>query len=165
MVDADDTQAVLVGGASGQLVPPSDFGRKICFDDLGTGGAIMIYSNKRNLLDVIDYFMDFFIEESCGYCTPCRVGNVLLKQGLEKIMAGKGEPSDLVMLKELGETIKNTSRCGLGQTSPNPILISIEKFPHLFKVQERKDGFNPSFDLSEACSVAAEIAGRQPVGH
>ena len=65
--------------------------------------------------------MDFFIEESCGYCTPCRVGNVLLKNYLEKVMQGKGEAADLDLLQELGDVVKIASRCGLGQTSPNPI--------------------------------------------
>jgi [NiFe] hydrogenase diaphorase moiety large subunit len=71
--------------------------------------------------------MEFFIEESCGYCTPCRVGNVLLK---ERSIASsrRGEPADLDYLRELGDTVKTTSRCGLGQTSPNPVLTTLKNF-------------------------------------
>jgi [NiFe] hydrogenase diaphorase moiety small subunit len=119
--------AVQVGGPSGQMVGPDEFDRKICFDDLATGGSIMVFGPERDVLEVAHAFMEFFVEESCGYCTPCRVGNVLLKQRLEKIIAGRGEPRPRD-LEELGETIKTTSRCGLGQTSPNPVLTTLKNF-------------------------------------
>ena len=67
-----------------------DFDRTICYDDLATGGSIMVFGPDRDLLEVVDSFMEFFVEESCGYCTPCRVGNVLLKERLEKILARQG---------------------------------------------------------------------------
>jgi [NiFe] hydrogenase diaphorase moiety large subunit len=111
MVGAEDAIALQIGGPSGQMIGKADFDRTICYDDLATGGSVMVFGPQRNLLEVIDYFMDFFIEESCGYCTPCRVGNVLLKNYLEKVMRGKGEPVDLNVMKELGETVKLASRC------------------------------------------------------
>ncbi len=161
MAGGDGAAAVQVGGPSGQLIGPDMYDRTICYDDLATGGALMVFGPERDLLKVVEYFMDFFIEESCGYCTPCRVGNVLLKNRLENIMQGKGEPSDLAYLEELGQSVKSTSRCGLGQTSPNPILSSLKNFPALYKVLVKEDQpFQPTFDIQKALGTAKEIAGR-----
>ena len=163
LVGAEDPIAVQVGGASGTMVGPDEYERTICYDDLATGGSIMVFGPERNVLEIADYFLDFFIEESCGYCTPCRVGNVLLKERLEQILAGRGEPADLDYLQDLGETIKLTSRCGLGQTSPNPILTTLKNFRSTYEklVKASEDGLQPSFDLSEAVAGAEQIAGRK----
>ena len=75
-------------------------------------------------------FLEFFVDESCGYCTPCRVGQrAAARSGSSAILAGTGEPADLDYLEELGETVKATSRCGLGQTSPNPVLDDAGELP------------------------------------
>ncbi|MBP9024858.1 MAG: NAD(P)H-dependent oxidoreductase subunit E [Phycisphaerae bacterium] len=165
MAGGEDAIAVQMGGASGQMVPPKDFGRKICYDDLATGGSVMIFGPGRDLLKVASRFLEFFIEESCGTCTPCRAGNVLLKERLDRIIAGKGEPADLPYLEELGETIKATSRCGLGQTSPNPVLTTLKNFRPLYEalVKERPVGLRPEFDLQAAVSAAEAIVGRKSV--
>lgn len=162
LVGAFDTMSVQMGGPSGQMVGPDDFNRAICYDDLATGGSVMIFDNRRNLLEIVHAFMDFFEEESCGYCTPCRVGNVLLKERLEKIIHGLGQPSDLAYLEKLGKIVIKSSRCGLGQTSANPILSTLKNFrsEYELRVQESKNGFIPSFDINAATSDAAEIAGR-----
>jgi len=106
--------------------------------------------------------MEFFVEESCGYCTPCRVGNVLIKERLDKILAGLGEPGDLAYLEQLGQTVKTASRCGLGQTSANPVLSTLKNFPELYQalVKPETEGFQRSFDLASAVSQAEAIAGR-----
>ena len=163
LAGAEDAVAVQVGGASGQMVGPEDYRRLICYDDLATGGSIMVFGPGRDLLEVADAFMEFFVHESCGYCTPCRVGNVLLRQGLTKIRRGQGEPADLGYLKELGETIKLASRCGLGQTSANPVLSSLSRFRSLYETRVRPatDGRQGGFDLAQAVEEAARIAGRQ----
>ena len=165
LAGAANAAAVQVGGPSGRLVGPRDYERTICYDDLPTGGAIMIFSAERDLLEIVDFFMDFFIEESCGYCTPCRVGNVLLKRRLEKIMRHKGEPGDLEYIKDLADSIKTAALCGLGQTSPNPILSSMESFPELYEqlIEERTDGLEPTFDIRAAVADAEQIAGRESV--
>ncbi len=164
-VGAEDAKAVQVGGPSGQLIGPDDFGKRICYEELATGGSIVIFGPDRNILDAVHYYMEFFVDESCGYCTPCRAGNSLLKHYLEKVMAGKGEPADLDMLKELGEAVKLASRCGLGQTSPNPILTSMDKFRPVYDslVKEEKDGFQPSFDIHAVLAESSAIAGRKSV--
>jgi len=163
MCGGSDAQAVQVGGPSGSLVGPADFDREICYDDLATGGSMMVFGPDRNILEVVHEFMEFFVEESCGYCTPCRVGNVLLKQKLEEIMAGKGEPADLEYLVGLGASVKSTSRCGLGQTSPNPILTSLKNFRPAYEalVKEASDGKQPSFDINSVLTQAEAITGRK----
>jgi len=164
-VGAEGPIAVQVGGPSGQMVGPEDFGRTVCYDDLATGGSVIVLGAQRDLLEIASQFMEFFIEESCGYCTPCRVGNVLLKQRLDRIRAGKGEPGDLDYLEQLGQTVRTASRCGLGQTSPNPILTTLKNFRSLYeqKVAESPDGLQPSFDIRSALADAEAITGRKSV--
>jgi [NiFe] hydrogenase diaphorase moiety large subunit len=165
LAGAEDAIAVQVGGPSGQIVGPKDYGRKICFDDLATGGSIMTFGPKRDVLKTVHCFMDFFIEESCGYCTPCRVGNVLLKERLEKIMQGQGEPGDLDYLQELGTSVKTASRCGLGQTSANPVLTSLANFRPQYEalIKPGADGFKRAFDVKAALADAERIAGHKSV--
>jgi [NiFe] hydrogenase diaphorase moiety large subunit len=109
--------------------------------------------------------MEFFVEESCGYCTPCRVGNVLLKKNLDKILAGCGEPQDLDAMQELGESIKITSRCGLGQTSPNPVLTTLKNFRKVYesRVKKAAGALQPTFDIKKALADAETIAKRKSV--
>ncbi len=165
MARADKPIAVQVGGPSGQLVPAKDFGRTICYDDLATGGAIIVFGKNRDLLEVVNYYVEFFVEEGCGYCTPCRVGNVLLRERIEKLLHGKGEPGDLDYLKELGETMKTMSRCGLGQTAANPVLTSLANFPEVYQKRVKKSTttFQPTFDIRAAVAGAEKLAGRKSV--
>lgn len=165
LIGAEDAMALQIGGASGQIIGKEGFGRTICFDDLATGGAIMVFGPGRNILEVVEKNMEFFIEESCGYCTPCRVGNVLLKQRLAQIIAGRGEMADLDYLQQLGETVKMTSRCGLGQTSANPILTTLANFRSAYESLVTKDagGMQPSFDIKAALTDAQAITGRESV--
>ncbi|MEN6664718.1 MAG: NAD(P)H-dependent oxidoreductase subunit E [Phycisphaerae bacterium] len=163
MAGAEDTQAVQIGGPSGQMVGKADFGRTICYDDLATGGSIMIFGPKRNVLEIAKEFMEFFCDESCGYCTPCRVGNVLLEQRLDAILHGKGEPGDIEYLDTLGKTVKLASRCGLGQTSANPILTTIKNFRGEYEKLLKKPAGEMirRFNIHEALSDAKAITGRQ----
>ncbi|HAL44959.1 MAG: NADH:ubiquinone oxidoreductase [Planctomycetes bacterium GWF2_42_9] len=162
-VGAEDAQAVLVGGPSGQIIGPNEFRRTICYDDLATGGAVVIFGPQRDMVEIAAEYMEFFVEESCGFCTPCRVGNVLLKKYLDKILDGKGEPQDLDFLQSLGESIKVTSRCGLGQTSPNPVLTTLKNFRPSYekRVKEATNGLQPLFDIKKALVPAEEIAKRK----
>jgi len=164
-VGAYDTLAVQMGGPSGTLIGKEDFNKKICYDHLATGGSVMVFNNKRSILDIVAYFMDFFVDESCGFCTPCRVGNVLLRKKIEDIINGNGVPEDIDYLEKLGHTVKTASRCGLGQTSPNPILSSIKNFKSIYDklLKSSKDGVNPTFDIKKALSDGEAIAERKSV--
>jgi [NiFe] hydrogenase diaphorase moiety large subunit len=154
-------QALLVGGPSGSFVGPAEFGRELGFHDLPTGGSMMVFGPERDLLEVASEFMHFFVEESCGWCTPCRVGNVLLKERLDRIRAGKGVPEDLGYLEELCQTVKKMSRCGLGQTSPNPVQSTLSHFRPLYEARLRGPAgpLLPSFDLDASVAEAARLRG------
>jgi [NiFe] hydrogenase diaphorase moiety large subunit len=160
-----DAQAVQVGGPSGQMVGPDHFDQPICYDHLATGGSIMIFGPTRNVLKKVRKFLEFFVEESCGYCTPCRVGNALLHERIKDIIDGKGEPSDLEYLEDLCESVKTASRCGLGQTSANPVLSTLKNFRGVYEaaVQRPDDGMQPTFDIRAAVADAESIAGRSSV--
>jgi [NiFe] hydrogenase diaphorase moiety large subunit len=160
---ASDAMAVQVGGPSGKCVSRKDFGKKISFEELPTGGSIIVIGPSRDLLSIVHNFMDFFVEESCGWCTPCRAGNVILKKRLEKIMAGKGTESDLNEMIDWCAIVKTMSRCGLGQTSPNPIVTTVENFREVYEARLRKGAdFVTEFDMSRAVYEYNAAAGRSP---
>jgi len=128
LVGAKNTKAVQVGGASGVCIPKSQFDRTLAYEDVSTGGSIMIFNDSRNMLHVVKNFMEFFVEESCGQCTPCRIGNVKLLEGIEMIEKGEYRFGYINQLKELGKTMQVASKCGLGQSSPNAFLSILENF-------------------------------------
>lgn len=128
LVDADNVKAVQVGGASGVCIPKSQFDRKLAYEDAATGGSIMIFNESRDMLHILKNFMEFFVEESCGQCTPCRIGNVKLLEGVEMIESGNYTFSYITKLKELGQSMQVASKCGLGQSSPNSFLSILENF-------------------------------------
>ena len=128
LVGAKNTKAVQVGGASGHCIPKSQFDRKLSYEDVATGGSIMVFDESRDMLKVLKNFMEFFVEESCGQCTPCRVGNVKLLEGIEMIEEGKFTFKYINTLKDLGKTMQAASKCGLGQSSPNPFISIMENF-------------------------------------
>jgi [NiFe] hydrogenase diaphorase moiety large subunit len=157
------TQAVQVGGPSGTCIGPAGFDRKLGFEDLPTGGSFIVIGAERDLLEVVDNFMDFFVEESCGWCTPCRAGNVILKNVLTQIRKGRGTEADLKNIQDWGRIIKAASRCGLGQTSPNPLLTTIQNFPDLYRSRLMPGAEGPTtFDLAAAMKDACEATGRTP---
>jgi len=160
---ADDVACVCVGGPSGQMVGPAQFDLGISYEELSTGGSVMVFSNQRDILEVASAFMEFFVDESCGYCVPCRVGNVLLKNRLARVRSGEGTKSDLEYLQRLGESVKFMSRCGLGQTSPNPVLSTLKNFRPVYNSLARDDqsGLNKSFHIMKAVEQASAIAGRR----
>jgi [NiFe] hydrogenase diaphorase moiety large subunit len=165
MCSGEDAFAVQVGGPSGRMVGESEFDRAICFDDLATGGAMMVFGRHRNVVEIAREFTRFFAHESCGFCTPCRVGNVLLEERLERVLAGRAEASDLDYLEELGKSVKTTSRCGLGQTSPHPVLSTLENFRGEYEklLIEPRDGQLATFDIHAALGEARSLTGRDSV--
>jgi [NiFe] hydrogenase diaphorase moiety large subunit len=132
IVDAKNTKAVQIGGASGICLPRKEFNRKLGYEDAATGGSVIIFNESRNMLHVLKNFMEFFVEESCGQCTPCRIGNIKLLEGVEKIEKGEFTFAYLKTLKDLGGTMKAASKCGLGQTSPNSFLCIVDNFRNEF---------------------------------
>jgi len=128
LVGAKNTKAVQVGGASGNCLPKSQFERTLAYEDAATGGSIMIFNESRNMLHVLKNFMEFFVEESCGQCTPCRIGNVKLLEGVKMIEKKDFTFAYINQLKDLGRTMQVASKCGLGQSSPNSFISILENF-------------------------------------
>ncbi len=162
MVDGKGAQAVVVGGPSGTIIGKEGFDKKVCYQELGTGGSVIVIGKKRELLDVVHNFMDFFVEESCGWCVPCRAGNVILKHKLEKIMSGNGTKTDLDEMESWCKTVKSMSRCGLGQTSPNPIATTIANFRKVYEDKLQKGDYNTEFDLLASVQESCKVADRKP---
>lgn len=163
LAGAADAEFVQVSGPSGQSMAPKDFGRRIAFEDLPTGGSIMVFNASRDVLAIALQFVEFFADESCGWCTPCRVGTTLLKKELEKIIDLRGTLADVRALEALGNTVMRMSRCGLGQTAANPILTTMRNFPQAYEVLLQPEAFLPRVSLREALAEAVEIQGREPV--
>ncbi|MBD3409490.1 MAG: iron hydrogenase [Ignavibacteriales bacterium] len=128
LVGGENAKAVQVGGASGKCVPRSRFDEEIAYESLTTGGSIMVFGPQRKMIDVLENFMEFFAEESCGQCTPCRVGNRKLLEGVKMIKAGDYRFTYVAKLKDLGRSMQVASKCGLGQSSPNPFISILENF-------------------------------------
>ena len=153
MVGAEDPLAVQISGPAGEMVSASaDADRKIAFEDISCGGSFMVFNAQRDLLEVVRDFMQFFVDESCGICVPCRAGNVVLRQKVDLVLAGRADQSDLDDMVQWGGVIAKTSRCGLGTTSPNPILTTLVKFPEIYsdRLNKRVGDLLPSFDIRAA---------------
>jgi [NiFe] hydrogenase diaphorase moiety large subunit len=157
---AGETLGIQVGGPSGIFIGPGEYDRRLGFEDLATGGSFMIFGAGRSLLEIVGNFTHFFAHESCGFCTPCRVGTSLMKNTLDKIQAGHGTAGDLVELRSLCQLIKEHSHCGLGHTAANPIIETLERFPDLYEQRLKEIVFEPGFDLDGALEAARQLTGR-----
>ncbi len=132
--DAKEFKAVQTGGPSGGCLTKKHLDTPIDYDNLikagsmmGSGGMIVMDEDDC-MVSVARFYLDFTCEESCGKCSPCRIGNKRLLEILDKIISGNGTTEDLENLRNLSNVIKDTSLCGLGQTSPNPVLSTMENF-------------------------------------
>ena len=161
---ASDVLGVQIGGPSGTFISNHEFERQLAFEDLATGGSFIVFNNSRNILEIVNNFIHFFAHESCGFCTPCRVGTSLLKKQLDKIIEGHGSAGDVVALEELCQLIKTQSHCGLGQTAANPVLTTLERYPELYQSQLKKISYEPGFDLDGALETARRLAKRNDTG-
>ncbi|EKD32572.1 MAG: hypothetical protein ACD_77C00048G0001 [uncultured bacterium] len=143
--DGRKFKAVQTGGPSGgcltekHLDTPIDFDNLIAAGSMMGSGGMIVMDEDDCMVSVAKFYLEFTVEESCGKCAPCRIGNKRLHEILEKICSGKGVEADIDYLKNLSRVIKDTSLCGLGQTSPNPVLSTIEHFhsEYLAHVKER----------------------------
>jgi [NiFe] hydrogenase diaphorase moiety large subunit len=127
-VGGENAKAVQIGGASGRCVPRSEFERRLAFEDVPTGGSIIVFGAHQDMWTVADNLMDFFVDESCGQCTPCRLGNGKLLEGLQMMKEGTCTLEHLNDLKALAKTMQVASKCGLGQTSSVAFMSIIDNF-------------------------------------
>ena len=127
-------KAVQTGGPSGGCIPASLLDIPVEYDTLTSVGAMMgsggmiVLDEDNCMVDIARFFLDFTVDESCGKCTPCRIGTRRMLEILERITEGKGQEGDIERLENLAENIKNSALCGLGQTAPNPVLSTIKFF-------------------------------------
>lgn len=161
---ARDAQAVQVSGAAGQTIPAERFRRRIAFEDVATAGSFMVFNRERDLLDMVQNFAHFFVHESCGFCTPCRIGGALVRDLVDKVHAGNASRHDLGELRAVGDLMKASSQCGLGVTAPNAILDTLNKFPQIYEKRLTQKTYEPAFDLDAALQEAREITGRDDAG-
>ncbi len=161
---AHDPQAVQVSGASGVCIAAHEFDRCIAFDDIPTAGAFMVFDQSRDMFEVARNFVHFFAHESCGFCTPCRVGTSLLVNMMDKLAHGQGSPYDFAEIEKLNVLLRNTSHCGLGHSACNPVLDTIAKFRPAYEQRLAHKEFVPAFDLDRALSQARQMTGRDDHG-
>jgi len=132
--DGKAIKAVQTGGPSGGCIPAAKFDTPVEYDTLTALGSIMgsggmiVMSEGTSMVQIAHFYLQFTCDESCGKCTPCRVGCKRLHEILDRILKGEGKPDDLTKLEELGNVIKDTALCGLGQTAPNPVLSTLRWF-------------------------------------
>jgi len=158
LCEAEDPFYMQLSGPSGECISIKEKFRRISMLDLLSrkdvrcGGAFMIFNSHRDLVQVLMNYAEFFKHESCGICTPCRAGNFIMQRKLEKLKEGLASSSDLNDLRNWGNIMKTSSRCGLGKTAPNSIIQSMEKFKDYFESKLSKEGNSAfaAFDLEGA---------------
>ena len=161
---ARDTQAVQVGGPSGVCLSAFEFGRRIAFEDVPTAGAFMVFDRSRDMFEVARSFAHFFAHESCGFCTPCRVGTALVVKRFDKLAAGRGSRHDIDVLSELDQLMHTSTHCGLGASACNPLRDTIRKFRPAYERHLKSLHFAPGFDLDAELSIARGLTGRDDAG-
>ncbi|WP_334292828.1 NADH-quinone oxidoreductase subunit NuoF [Anaeromicropila populeti] len=169
-------KAVQTGGPSGGCIPAENLDLPIDYESLtaigsmmGSGGMIVM-DEDNCMVDIAKFYLEFTVEESCGKCTPCRIGNKRLLEILTRITNGNGTEDDLKTLKELGQIIKDTSLCGLGQTAPNPVLSTMKYFWNEY-VAHVKEHRCPAgvcktlvqFEITDKCIGCTKCAKNCPV--
>ena len=169
-------KAVQTGGPSGGCIPASLLDISVDYDSLtkigammGSGGMIVM-DEDNCMVDIARFFLDFTVDESCGKCTPCRVGTRRMLEILERITQGKGEEGDIEKLETLAENIKNSALCGLGQTAPNPVLSTIKYFRDEYEAHIREKRCPAhhcqallNYKITDACRGCTACARKCPV--
>ncbi|MCZ2405216.1 MAG: NAD(P)H-dependent oxidoreductase subunit E [Burkholderiales bacterium] len=157
---AHATQAVQVGGPSGTCIAAPEFDRRLCFEDLPTAGAFTVFDRSRDMFEVAHSFARFFAHESCGFCTPCRVGTQLVLRRMDKLAAGLGSVWDRAELDGLDALMQGTTHCGLGASSTRALRDTLQRFGPAYARRLRQHSFVPGFDLDAELESARRATGR-----
>ncbi len=156
-------QAVQVGGPSGLCLATNEFGRRIAFEDVPSAGALMVFDQSRDMFEVARAFAHFFAHESCGFCTPCRVGTELVVRRMDKLAQGHGSMFDEAELRELQALLHGTTHCGLGASATNPLRDTLARFGPAYDRRLKSPLFRPGFDLDAELAPARRVTGRDDV--
>ena len=163
---ARNTQAVQVGGPSGRCLAAHELERRVGFEDVSTAGALMVFDQSRDMFEIAHGFAHFFAHESCGFCTPCRVGTTLVLQRLDKLASGRGSPFDRADLDDLDTLMQGTTHCGLGASSTHALRDTLERFGPAYDRRMQRPSFTPGFDLDAELAPARRVTGRDdPEAH
>jgi len=159
-----------VGGPSGHCIDATEFGRRLYFEDLNSAGAFMVFDASRDMFEVARHFAHFFAHESCGLCTPCRIGTELVVRRMDKLAqvkgAGEGSADDLAILQELDTVLHGGTHCGLGASACNPLRDTLKRFGQSYANRSAAPRFEPDFDLDAELSMARRVTGRDdPLAH
>jgi NADH-quinone oxidoreductase subunit F len=125
---AKKVKLIQIGGATGRIVPYAMIGSPLSFETILGAGAVTVFDESRDIIDIVHRTLEFLAEESCGKCSPCREGTEVMVEILEKFSRGDGTERDIRLLKELSSAMILSSLCGLGQAAPNPVLDSLQHF-------------------------------------
>ena len=161
---AGNAQAVQISGASGVCLATHEFSKRIAFEDVPTAGAFMVFGEHRDMFEVALNFAHFFAHESCGFCTPCRVGTSLVSNCMDKIANGHGSQHEINEIFKIHRLLHATSHCGLGQAACNPLFDTLQKFRPSYEKRLRSLDFEPAFDLDKALAAARQMTGRDDPG-
>ena len=161
---AERAQAVQISGPSGICIDAGEFDRRIGFEDLPTAGAFTIFDESRDMFEVARSYAQFFAHESCGFCTPCRVGTTLLRNIMDKLHENRGSQYDLDRIGRLNQLLQASSHCGLGHTACNPLLDTLKRFRPAYERRLQSHDFAPAFDLDGALARARRMTGRDDAG-
>ena len=156
--------AVTTAGAAGPCLAAHEFDRQIAFEDVPTGGSIMVFGPERDLFDLARNVAHFFAHESCGFCTPCRVGTAVNARLLDKLDRHHGSPYDLQEMGRMHRLMQGASHCGLGNTASLLLHDLQVKFPEAFTRRLHSTDYEPAFDLDAALSQARWMTGRDDPG-
>ena len=131
-----------IGGATGRVIPYDQIDSPLAFESLLGAGAVTVYNQGRDVVEIIFRTMEFLAEESCGKCTPCREGTEVMLGILRKFLHGEAAETDIGLLEELADTMMLTSLCGLGQTAPNPVMDSLKYFREAYqgRIKAKQNG-------------------------
>ncbi|MFC1953199.1 NADH-quinone oxidoreductase subunit F [Chloroflexota bacterium] len=136
---ADNVKMVQIGGATGKVINEAMLDTPFSFETLLGAGAVTVYNENRDVIDIVHRTMEFLAEESCGKCTPCREGTMVMVEMLDRLSMGEGRKNDINILEELSGVMMLSSLCGLGQAAPNPVMDSLEHFRDVYEQRIRKD--------------------------
>jgi [NiFe] hydrogenase diaphorase moiety large subunit len=161
---AGNAQAVQVSGPSGVCLATHEFSRRIAFEDVPTAGAFMVFGTHRDMFEVARNFAHFFKHESCGFCTPCRVGTSLVANCMDKIAKGLGTQYEINQIFKIHRLLHAASHCGLGQAACNPLFDTLQKFRPAYERRLCSLDFEPAFDLDQALAAARQMTGRDDPG-
>ena len=136
---AEKIKMIQIGGATGRVIPYEMIDTPLSFETILGAGAVTVFDESRDVIDIVFRTMEFLAEESCGKCTPCREGIEVMLEILRRFSIGDGTEKDIIILNELSNVMMLSSLCGLGQAAPNPVMDSLQYFRSAYDSRIRKD--------------------------